>query len=176
MRNRKPVIHKVITPWKHIIEEIAGNDEIPMWSLKLNQMVYSIPHTYFIIPCNLLIIYFHGVITLWLAIIQIIFDVSFHIQLVFDKDLKYFISVMMFFLVLRLKLYWYFHRWGRHRKRHQQRQPPEPIDYRTGLISRSHLRSPSGLIRWWMNSPISFRLNFNKDLMKAIFLHLLVVI
>ncbi|XP_063872247.1 solute carrier family 35 member F3-like isoform X2 [Scylla paramamosain] len=38
-------------------------------------------------------------------------------------------------------------RWGRHRKRNQPRQQPEPIDYRTGLISRSHLRSPSGLIR-----------------------------
>ncbi|XP_069987232.1 solute carrier family 35 member F3 isoform X2 [Penaeus vannamei] len=38
-------------------------------------------------------------------------------------------------------------RWGRHRKRNQPRQQPEPVDYRTGLISRSHLRSPSGLIR-----------------------------
>ncbi|XP_076044007.1 solute carrier family 35 member F4 isoform X2 [Oratosquilla oratoria] len=38
-------------------------------------------------------------------------------------------------------------RWGRNRKRNQSQQPPEPIDYRTGLISRSHLRSPSGLIR-----------------------------
>ncbi|CAL4064338.1 unnamed protein product [Meganyctiphanes norvegica] len=38
-------------------------------------------------------------------------------------------------------------RWGRRRKRNQPRQPPEPVDYRTGLISRSHLRSPSGLIR-----------------------------
>ncbi|XP_068202112.1 solute carrier family 35 member F3 isoform X1 [Palaemon carinicauda] len=38
-------------------------------------------------------------------------------------------------------------RWGRHRKRNQPRQQQEPVDYRTGLISRSHLRSPSGLIR-----------------------------
>ncbi|KAL7644227.1 UNVERIFIED_CONTAM: hypothetical protein RMT77_005053 [Armadillidium vulgare] len=38
-------------------------------------------------------------------------------------------------------------RWGRHRKRRQHRHISEPVDYRTGLISRSHLRSPSGMIR-----------------------------
>ncbi|XP_043245065.1 putative thiamine transporter SLC35F3 [Amphibalanus amphitrite] len=38
-------------------------------------------------------------------------------------------------------------RWGRRHHSGSSRDQPEPVDYRTGIISRSHLRSPSGHVR-----------------------------
>lgn len=39
-------------------------------------------------------------------------------------------------------------RWGRHLNHHPGLPTTAPVDLRTGYISRSHLRSPSGRVRW----------------------------
>ena len=42
-------------------------------------------------------------------------------------------------------------RWGRHLNQHHGLPTTAPVDLRTGYISRSHLRSPSGRVRWLLS-------------------------